>query len=206
MRPRPPSSLGQFTDGDAWPVEFAPAQEVLAWAFDTFVREGAQLRNEDHTHLESASVAFMWAASGFERQGRRVLGLCEEVTFRCGPWQKGRQQQQMMQWFGYVPQFLITLAADYCAECSDAEFCALVEHEMYHIGHLRDEFGAPKFTKEGGPRLGMRAHDVEEFVGVVRRYGPSQQVYELVSAANSAPAVTKINVARACGTCLLHSA
>lgn len=35
--------------------------------------------------------------------------------------------------FGRVPTYIITLAADYCSQCSDADFCALVEHDLYHI-------------------------------------------------------------------------
>ncbi len=31
----------------------------------------------------------------------------------------------------------------------EAEFCALVEHEPYHLAQELDEFGAPKFTKDG---------------------------------------------------------
>ncbi len=38
-------------------------------------------------------------------------------------------EQQMNQWFGRIPKFISTLAADYCSQCSDIEFCALVEHE-----------------------------------------------------------------------------
>lgn len=43
---------------------------------------------------------------------------------RAGGWQKARMEQQMHEWFGAVPKFIITLAADYCSQCSDAEFCA----------------------------------------------------------------------------------
>lgn len=172
----------------------------------TFIHEDGKLFNEDHAHLQDAPIAFLWAASGFEKQGRLVLGQAEEVTFRCGPWQKGRQEQQMIRWFGFVPTFLITLAADYCAECSDAEFCALVEHELYHLGQAFDKYGEPKFTEDGLPKLKLRGHDVEEFVGVVRRYGASEGVKALVEAASNPPEVAKINIARACGTCLLKSA
>ncbi|GAA0907630.1 putative metallopeptidase [Rothia nasimurium] len=206
-RPFPPAGLGEFVDGQGWAIEsFAPAPEVTEWAKATFLAEDGQLANEDHAHLRDASIAFLWAASGFPKRGRMVLGQCEELVFRCGPWQKGRQEQQMLQWFGHIPDYLITLAADHCATCSDAEFCALVEHELYHIGHAKDEFGAPKFTKDGLPKLEMRSHDVEEFVGVVRRYGPSEDVARLVKAASAPPEVAKINIARACGTCLLKSA
>ncbi|WP_202423866.1 putative metallopeptidase [Duganella margarita] len=203
-RPVPPES---FTDPLS--ARYAPAPEVLTWARSTILTEGGQLHNPDHAHLEYCDVQFLWAPSGFNKQGRTVIGQCEEVLFRCGPWQKGRQQQQMVDWFGIVPDYLITLDASYCLKCSDAEFCALVEHELYHIGQEQDEFGSPAFTKDGMPKLMIKGHDVEEFVGVVRRYGvghPEGTLAQLVAAANAAPEVAKINIARACGTCLLKAA
>ncbi|MBN0712796.1 hypothetical protein JTM07_35940, partial [Pseudomonas aeruginosa] len=60
--------------------------------------------------------------------------------------------------------------------------------------------------EEGFPKLKLRGHDVEEFVGVVRRYGPSKDVQHLIDAASRSPEVAKINISRACGTCLLKSA
>ncbi|HHP1741547.1 TPA: putative metallopeptidase, partial [Klebsiella pneumoniae] len=66
---------------------------------------------------------------------------------------------------------------------------------------------APKFNKETGmPVLKLRGHDVEEFVGVVRRYGASKDVQEMVDAANRPAEVAHIDVARACGTCMLKLA
>nr|WP_271894430.1 putative metallopeptidase [Phyllobacterium sp. IY22] len=47
-----------------------------------------------------------------------------------------------------------------------------MEHELYHAGQDRDSFGAPKFRKSTGlPVFILRGHDIEEFIGVVRRYG-----------------------------------
>lgn len=201
LRPAPPEALFE----SPW-LNFMPAPDVREWARTMFLAEGAQLHNEDHAHLEHANFEFLWASGGFNKQGRAVLGQCEEVTFRAGPWQKGRQEQQMRDWFGSVPDFVITLDADYSSKCSDVEFCALVEHEMYHIGHAKDDFGQPAFTKGGLPKLSMRAHDVEEFVGVVRRYGASEDVQRLINAAKNGPEVAKLNIARACGTCLLKAA
>ncbi len=203
-RPVPPDSFA-----DALTARYAPAPEVLKWARAEILTEGGQLHNEDHAHLEYADVQFLWAPGSFNKQGRTVIGQCEEMLFRCGPWQKGRQQQQMADWFGAVPDYLITLDASYCLTCSDAEFCALVEHELYHIGQEQDAFGSPAFTKDGMPKLMIKGHDVEEFVGVVRRYGaghPDGTLAQLVAAANATPEVAKINIARACGTCLLKAA
>ena len=200
-RPMPPES---FTEPLS--ARFAPAPEVLRWVRAEILTEGGQLHNPDHEHLEYADIQFLWAPEGFQRKGRTVLGYCEEVLFRCDAWQKGRQQQQMADWFGMVPQFLITLDASYCLTCSDVEFCALVDHELYHIAQELDEFGSPAFNKYGLPKLCMRGHDVEEFIGVVRRYGPGQDVQRLIDAAKGVPEVSKLNIARACGTCLLKVA
>lgn len=149
----------------------------------------------------------MWASGSFAKSGRIVLGQCEQVMMRAGGWQKSRMEQQMHEWFGRIPKFIITLAADYCSQCSDLEFCALVEHELYHIAQATDDYGAPKFNKETGmPVLKLRGHDVEEFVGVVRRYGASKDVQEMVDAANRPAEVAHVDVARACGTCMLKLA
>ncbi|GAB1578656.1 putative metallopeptidase [Bordetella petrii] len=182
--------------------QFQPAAELGAWVDAQILAERGALYNPDHAHLMGADLCFLWAASGFAKAGRYVLGQAEQVMFRAGGWQKARQEQQMVDWFGRVPMFLITLAADYCATCSDEEFCALVEHELYHIGQLKDEFGAPAFYRDGRPKLGIQGHDVEEFVGVVRRYGPSAEVSRLVAAAKGKPEVPRLNIARACGCCL----
>lgn len=183
-----------------------PAPELWEWIQREVLAETGSIHNPEHSHLIDASVGVMWASSSFNKKGRSVLGQAEQLMIRAGGWQKARQEQQMREWFGEEPEFLITLAADYCAQCSEAEFCALVEHELYHIGHKLDKYGAPAFGDDGMPKLEMRGHDVEEFVGVVRRYGPSHDIQQLIDAASRPPEVAKINISRACGTCLLKSA
>jgi Putative phage metallopeptidase len=202
-RPLPPKSLCELSD---FGMRLTPAPEVWEWLQTEILADTGSIHNEDHTHLLDADIRVMWASSSFEKQERTVLGQAEQVAFRAGGWQKARMEQQMMDWFGEVPAFIITLAADYCSTCSDADFCALVEHELYHIAQDTDRYGAPAFTKEGAPKLRLRGHDVEEFVGVVRRYGASPEVQVLVDAANSPAEVGKLNISRACGTCLLKSA
>lgn len=202
-RPVPPAMLFELSD---FGIRLTPAPEVWEWLQTEIFADTGSIHNEDHAHLIDADIRVMWASAAFTKKGRTVVGQAEQVAFRAGGWQKARMEQQMRDWFGDVPAYIITLAADYCAQCSDAEFCALVEHELYHIAQATDQYGAPKFTQEGLPKLEMRGHDVEEFVGVVRRYGASSQVQELVDAANTPAEVGKLNISRACGTCLLKSA
>lgn len=202
-RPKPPASLlNDFTPY----ISIIPAEGISEWVSENILSDEGFLHNPDHSHLVDADVRFMWASSAFTKKGRSVLGQAEEVAMRAGGWQKARMEQQMNEWFGYIPRFIITLAGDYCSQCSDLDFCALIEHELYHIAQATDEFGAPKFTQEGEPKLTLRGHDVEEFVGVVRRYGASADVQQLVDAANRPAEVAHLDVARACGTCMLKLA
>ncbi|KAA5920928.1 hypothetical protein F3I27_23375 [Pantoea sp. Bo_2] len=206
IRPLPPPLF--INPPDPLPyISIAPAGEVCDWIQTQLLSENGALYNPDHAHLIDADISFMWASAAFSKKGRTVLGQAEEVMLRAGGWQKARMEQQMHEWFGRVPKFIITLAADYCSQCSDPEFCALVEHELYHIAQATDEYGAPKFNRDTGqPVLTLRGHDVEEFVGVVRRYGASAEVQTLVDAANTEPEVAHLNIARACGTCMLKLA
>jgi hypothetical protein len=202
----PPESLLDLSELSNYGIRLVPAPEVWEWLQSEILADTGSIHNEDHAHLIDADIRVMWASAAFTKKGRTVVGQAEQVAFRVGGWQKARMEQQMLGWFGDVPAYIITLAADYCAQCSDADFCALVEHELYHIAQATDQYGAPKFTQAGLPKLEMRGHDVEEFIGVVRRYGASPQVQELVDAANNPAEVGKLNISRACGTCLLKSA
>jgi len=203
-RPYPPAD---FVEDFAPYIKLMPATGIMQWVTDNILNSEGELHNPDHAHLIDADIAFLWAASAFSKKGRTVLGQAEEVMMRAGGWQKARMEQQLYEWFGHKPDFIITLAGDFCSQCSDLEFCALVEHELYHIAQEVDEFGAPKFYRDSGlPKLCMRGHDVEEFVGVVRRYGASADVQEIIEAASSPAEVAKINIARACGTCLMKLA
>lgn len=205
-RPYPPQGMGTFPEqGNSIP-SFIPAKDISKWVTETFIADGAPLYNEDHKHLLDVPIDFLWAAGGFNKQMRRVIGQTEQVAFRCSAWQKGRQEQQFIEWYGYVPSWLITLDASFCATCSDEEFCALIEHELYHIGQDQDQYGQPKFDRYGMPSIKLRGHDVEEFVGVVRRYGASHEVQSMVDAAKQQPEVSRVKIAHACGTCHLRIA
>jgi hypothetical protein len=207
MRPQPPASL---FDPEDYTGSFVPARELEDWARTTFIDEDATLLNEEHKHLRFASIGFLWTSVGNARHGRRIVGQCEAGTPRAmGRWAQARAKRQIVDWFGAIPNFIITLDAHYAVQCADAEFLALVEHELLHAGHALDVFGQPKSTKNGSPALAIRGHDVEEFVSIVRRYGvgaAAGETFALVEAAKNAPEVAAVNIAQACGTCLKQTA
>jgi hypothetical protein len=202
MRPFPPEDMIEDTA-----IRFEPAPDLLDWARSTFIDDDAELLNEDHSHLRHATIGMLWTNVPNGKQGRRIIGQCEKGLPPSGKWQRGRIEMQLQNWFGEVPDFLLTFDAQYASTCPDAEFLALVEHELYHCGQELDIFGAPKFRQDGRPALAVKAHDVEEFVGIVRRYGAdAANVRALVDAANRPPEISRASIGHACGTCQLRVA
>jgi hypothetical protein len=202
-RPRPPEQL-LGVEGALAPA-FAPAPDLLDWMLATFVEEGAPLWNEEHMHLAAARIGVLWTSAANSRHGKMIAGQAE---FRppggsMGKWARARAQAQLHGWFGGEVDFLLTFYAQYAADCSDIAFCALCEHELYHCGQAKDEFGQPKFVEGTGlPVFCMRGHDVEEFVGVVKRYGAySVELQAMATVASQAPEFGPLKVAEVCGTC-----
>lgn len=198
-RPVPPIDLDICGD-------FRAAPEVGEWAFGTFIEEGSLLENPDHRHLIGAHIGWLWTNVPNGRHMRAIAGQCELGTpMAQGKWSKGKLEMLNRQWFGGEPDFVITLSAQHAETMSDVAFCALVEHELYHAGQEQDEFGAPKFRKSGKPAYAIRGHDVEEHVGVVRRYGAtSEAMREMVEAIKRGPEIGASRVMQACGTCHLR--
>lgn len=205
-RPMPPASLFEFDAGD----QFVPAPEIVEWARSTFIEEGSSIENEEHAHLRDASIGFLWTNVDNTRRGRTVIGQAEPGLPQgaMGKWAKARATQQVTEWFGHVPDFIITVHAGWWESASDAQACALIEHELYHCAQEKDEFGAPRFNKNTGlPIFGMRGHDVETFIGVAARYGAVEAgVRELAEALNKPPLMTADMIGTACGTCIAKAA
>jgi hypothetical protein len=202
-RPMPPADLAEF-GGLEMPDRFVPAIDLRGWIFDTFIAEDGELANPDHAHLADAELGVLWTNCDNAKNMRVVIGQAELMPpMAMGKWQRARALQQIEEWFGGMPDFLLTFSAPASQGMDDASFCALVEHELYHCSQARDQYGMPKFNREGEPVFAMRGHDVEEFVGVVARYGAvATGVVEMIEAGSATPSVALADIAGACGTCL----
>jgi hypothetical protein len=203
-RPRPPAniaSIDNVRDG----IRFVPAPELADWILATFIEDGAPLQNEEHAHLRDARIGVLWTIVENGRNGRSIVGQAElgSSIGGMGKWTKARAEQQIVEWFGDVPDFVITFYAPYADSCDDATFCALVEHELSHCAQEKDEYGVPRFKKSTGlPAFCMRGHDVEEFISVVRRYGADAAgVRAMIDAAAEGPTIASADIGFACGTC-----
>lgn len=203
-RPYPPEHLVGINAMLAEPT-FEPAPDVAEWLAATFINPDSPLVNEEHRHLQGARIGVLWTNQPNARAGRAIVGQCELMPpgGTQGRWAKGRAAQQMRQWFGDMPDFVITLDAQYAAQADDATFAALVEHEALHAGQEKDANGLPKFTANGEPKYAIRAHDVETFVCLAARYGAVEaNVAQLVAAASKPPSIGRAQLGWACGTCL----
>jgi len=199
MRPQPPS------DND---YGFEPDQDGLgAWAFETFIDHDGALHNPLHEHLEHASIGWLWTDEEAKNNGKIILGECRLVQPQQSRWSSAMAHFQIKGWFGTTPDFIITISAEAAREMDDVSFCALIEHELLHAGQALDEYGSPRFRRDGSPVYGLKPHDLEEFVSVVERYGAaSPDIAAFLAAADQKPSVGRASIGAACGTCHLRRA
>ncbi|MDN8167616.1 putative metallopeptidase [Acinetobacter baumannii] len=209
IRPFPPQELIDKADEEE-AIRLAPAPDLMNWVIANFLTIGGPLYNPDHDHIaelihdNEEFLAFAWASSAYTRAKRMVLGQCEKVMFQQGGWKKARQEQQMRDWFGFVPVYLITIDASFCEKANDSEFCALLEHELYHIGVERDLDGEIIYSDHTGlPKHYLAGHDVEEFIGVVKRWGANENVKRLIEVAKNPPFVSDLDISKCCGNCVI---
>lgn len=209
FRPFPPTELMDQAEQEE-AIRLAPAPELKEWVVKNWLTIGGELHNPDHDHIaellhdNEEFLAFAWASSAAVAKKRMVLGQCEKVMFNQGGWKKARQEQQMRDWFGFVPQYLITIDATYCEQANDRDFCRLIEHELYHIGVERDEDGEVIYSDHTGlPKHYLAGHDVEVFFGEIRQHGVDSSVQRLLEIAKNAPFASETNIAACCGNCVV---
>lgn len=197
-RPHPPEDLLQ----PGFKIE--PSTELGEWLMNTFVHEDGQLANEDHAHLRTANIAAIWTNVEFEDGLMPVAGMAEIVRVNGKPWPRAERTDHLCLLHGDVPQARIWIYAPFVATLNDSAFCALIEHELYHLAQQKDKEGEPKFDEEGRPVLTTRDHDVSEFLGVIERYGVGAvhpNIKKLVEIAKQKPLIAISEIGIACGTC-----
>ena len=211
--PRPPAELLDASGHVKGSGRFAPALELEAWIWTEILSEDRPLSNYGHGHLSehSARIGLVWSTERYHKSGRRILGTAQRGEPTGSAWSAGRQRQQLREWFGNVPDFLILLDAWHADHAIRTEqpqnFLAVLEHELYHCAQDRTADGDPRFTQDGEPVWGIRPHDTEEFAGVIQRYGvgASPNASPLASAIEyvreHGPDVAQSTLDGLCGTC-----
>ena len=210
--PAPPAELLEATAPVRGGGLVAPALDVEAWVRTEVLAENRPLSIYDHAHLREfdARVGFLWSTEVEARGGRRTLGTCQLAAPTGRAWAQAQRRQQLTDWFGEVPAFLVVLDALHASHAlrtgRPADVLAVVEHELYHASVKRDAYGVVKLDRDDQPTPDVRPHDVEEFAGVVRRYGVAASAAgPLVEAAEyvreHGPDVAHATLHGLCGTC-----
>lgn len=184
--------------------QIEPSVDLQEWLMNTFVHEDGELCNEDHAHLRAANIAAIWTNVEYEDGLMPVAGMAEIVKVNGKPWARTERIDHLCLLHGDIPQARIWIYAPYAATLSDSAFCALVEHELYHLAQKKDKEQQPMCDDEGRPVLTARDHDVSEFLGVVERYGVDSvhpNVKKLVEVAKRKPSQELESIRLACGTC-----
>jgi len=141
------------------------------------------LRMPEHMHLLENEIELDWLMRTGEKikGGRQVLGSVHMPTVQ-------GEFRDMFEWLlegllGRLPAFLIILDETYWEAATPQAREILIFHELAHIQHKLDRYGAPRFDKDGLPVYGLVGHDVEEFTSVVARYGAySDEIRSFVAA------------------------
>jgi len=181
-----------------------PAINLATFVQKAFLSPESGLYNVEHEHLLSAKIGYLFTDYPAVRNGKALMGQAEMPSRLSGShWAKARAEQQLIDWFGEPPDFLITLFAPYVLTASIVEQLALLDHELYHCGHLHDGQGIPKFKQDGSPVYTIKAHDFEGFLGVTRRWGVGADVpHELAEILLQEPELGSVDVRTICATCL----
>ena len=178
--PRPPFVPELFALPDPEEDEkpeplFVPDPDLALWVRQWFFHEDSPLLIEDHVDIMGAEIGFVWTNAENKRQGRAVAGTAQlgkpGRNIQDG-WTWAAIEFQRREWFGVLPDLLVTLSAPYCSRCRAHQVLALIDHELSHLSVSCDKDGEPMYDEETGrPVFKLVGHSAEEFTGVVHRWG-----------------------------------
>jgi hypothetical protein len=135
------------TEGELlMPQEYRPALEVER------IADG--LIADYHTHLRGIRIVYIFLAEAPKVKGRELWGRAKLVT-GLNAYLAGDEAETEAQ-----PFFVMEIAESWWHVLDEHQKKALVDHELHHFDVDIEE-----------SKLLIRPHDVEEFAGVVRRYG-----------------------------------
>lgn len=207
VRPMPPEHL-RLAD-----IGFVRAEDVEQLIRCDFVGRGGLFFDPEHGHLTAARIGVLWAASRHVDKGSEKAGTAQLVkpwNHQPSKWGEAMQQAFLRQFFAEHewPHFRITLSTPLCCIYGDADFFALVDHEVCHCATAKDAFGCPRFSDATGlPIWSMRPHESEQFSGPVERWGARATGTAGIVAAGLkipkfawVPGATGFDVRKACGT------
>lgn len=154
--------------------EMENAPEVIEWLRRMFINEDAPMMNPEHAHLRKADLVAVWTNKVYVEGGVPVVGQAEIIKPSGKPWAVVDKVDRLCILHGKIPQARIWIYGPAWFERGFWRACAVGEHELGHLEQKVDGEGEKVYDdeKNGRPVLCMQAHDVEENVYIMQRYGP----------------------------------
>lgn len=155
-----------MTDDDDNPAAFALAH-------DPAVLAARVLRLPEHANLleNEVHIGYVFRGTPKEKGGKTELGSVHVVRSMFQGGFKDMALQMLETFLGHLPEFLVVLDAQWWTQASDRQREALIFHELCHIKQKLDQYGAPRFDRDGNPVFGIVEHDITAFNDEVARYG-----------------------------------
>lgn len=132
--------------------------------------------------IGEAVIMVVMRAEEVIKAGKRILG-----TMALPRWQGSMGPLAL--WLlakacgGTLPDFILTIEADWWKDATPIQREALVHHELCHAQHATGRDGGLRFTDAGLPIWAIVDHDISEFFLTVQRYGDWKgEVAELIAA------------------------
>lgn len=124
-----------------------------------------------HDELAGAHIAMAWRIRNKEDpDGHIVLGKCVKVT---------DLNKELANF-----DFIIVLNKEFWQEFDAKQKLALTDHELWHAAPKMSEDTGEQVHDERGRKVWrLRKHDIEEFIGVVKRHGLWKKDLERFAAA-----------------------
>lgn len=127
---------------------------------------------EHHPELRDARIALAWALSWKpDVDGKVTIGKCKKAS----------DLDRELAAFDFV--ILLSKAFWTDLRVDENARRALLDHELHHATVKYDESGEPVFDERGRIVYRLRKHDIEEFTGIVQRYGTYKRDLEEFAAA-----------------------
>jgi hypothetical protein len=121
-----------------------------------------------HPHLAEARVALGWRLEWqADRDGRVTLGMCRKAS----------DLDRLLH------DYVILLNRELWDDLTPKQQRAVIDHEATHAAVATGKDGKPRVTDDGRTVYRIRKHDLEEFRGIVERYGEYKADIEEFAAA-----------------------
>lgn len=160
-------------------TKWSHPDDVTARWIDTAV--GA-LVAKHHDHLEDAEIAVIFCEELPARNGRRILGTAHVMS----------EKERLLT----AVDLLICLDKRAWKVMGGDTRRAVLDHELCHFGMRVDEDGTPERDDKGRTMYRLNAHDVEEFLRVIKRHGTYlADIAATAAALRDSPSAAQLGIA-----------